>query len=167
VPFESSCTADSVVALDLDGPAAAAPRSDDIRLATTLLLHSTDFSRAATRAVDTVAEVMKNNPHITLQVVLAAAGQAEQIRAETVHEILDACYRTTSYLDRFYSLQPGHRLGAKRVFVLLPRNARPNCRGEWTQAIGRYAGILWQEDATLPEDWEEFEHFIANCPAAR
>jgi hypothetical protein len=167
VPFESSCTADSVVAIDLDDPTVSAPRSDDIRLVTTLVLRSVDFSRTATRAAETVAEVMKNNPHITLQVVLAAAGQAEKIQAETIHEILDGCYRTTSYLDRFYSLQPGHRMGAKRVFVLLPRSARPNSRGEWTEAIGQYAGILWHADATPPKDYEEYEHFVVYSPAAR
>jgi hypothetical protein len=166
LPFESSCTSNSVVAIDLDDSTIAASRCEDIRLVTTLLLHSADFSRTASRAVKTVAEVMKSNPHIALQVVLAPAPQRELIPPEAVHEILDACYRTTSYLDRFYSLQPGHLLGAKHVFVLLPCDARPNSPRAWIQAIGQYAGILWHGDSTPPEDYEEFEHIIAKCPVA-
>ena len=65
---------------------------------------------------------MADNPHTTLQVVLEPSGDPERLTAETLESLLAACYRTTTYLDRYYSLQPGRLLGSKRLVVLLPRS---------------------------------------------
>jgi radical SAM superfamily enzyme YgiQ (UPF0313 family) len=156
----------SDVTLDLDDPSVEMLPPSDVGLVTTLLLRSADFSQVESRAVEVVAEIHRTNPHITLQIVLAPHRQPEQLRTELMQKLLEACFRTTSYLDRFYSMHPGHLLGAKRVFVLLPLAERSIRRQDWIREIGQYANILWHGNGTSSDDWEEFEHFIGPCEAA-
>ena len=100
------------------------PPSNDFGLVTTLLLHSSDFSQVESQAVRMVAEAVRTNPHITCKSCLSRAGRLNGFEPELLRKILEVCYSSTSYLDRFYSLQPGHLLGAKRLFVLLPLKER-------------------------------------------
>jgi radical SAM superfamily enzyme YgiQ (UPF0313 family) len=150
----------SVITLDLDHAVAELPLATDLGLVSTLLLRSADFSQVESQAVRTIAEVMRTNPHITLQIVLEPRRQPERLRAELLQKILEVCYSSTSYLDRYYSMHPGHLLGAKRVFVLLPLSERPLLKRAWVHEIGQCAAILWHGKDAPPAALEEFEHVL-------
>jgi radical SAM superfamily enzyme YgiQ (UPF0313 family) len=143
--------------IDLDAPGAGLPPTAECGLVTTLLLRSADFSRVETLAVRATAEVVRTNPHITLQVVLEPRGRPERLGIELLQKLMEVCYSSTSYLDRYYSMHPGHLPGAKRLFVLLPAKERLRLGRNWISEIGRCAAILWHGKNAIPERMEEFE----------
>jgi len=111
-------------------------------LAFTLWLRSADFHQRRQEAAEQIARLLADNPHTTLQVVLEPTGNAERLTAETLESLLAACYRTTTYLDRYYSLQPGRLLGSKRLVVLLPPESRPRPSKSWRRRVAEYATLL-------------------------
>ncbi|HEY2760489.1 MAG TPA: hypothetical protein VGI75_07090, partial [Pirellulales bacterium] len=64
--------------------------------------------------------------------------------------ILEAAFRRPTYLDRFYSVQPGRLKGAKRLVIALPTNYVDD-RGlhEWREAISQYATIAAHDNLQL------------------
>ncbi len=102
--------------VDLDAPPAPLPPAHERAHAFTLWLRSGDFHAHAERAAGVVAELLNDNPHTTLQVVLDAP-HPDQVGESVLAAVEAACYRTTSYLDRYYSLHPNPSLGAKRLVV--------------------------------------------------
>jgi radical SAM superfamily enzyme YgiQ (UPF0313 family) len=153
----------STLTLDLDDVSVKLPSIIDFDLVTTLLLHSSDFSQVGSQAVRVVAEAVRTNPHITFQIVFEPRRQVERLQPELLRKIIEACYSSTSYLDRFYSMQPGHLLGAKQLFVLLPLSERARLKQAWIHELGQFANILWYGDAPRPTDLEEFEHALSHC----
>ena len=111
-------------------------------LAFTLWLRSTDFDRQRQKAVEQIERLLADNPYTTLQVVLEPTGDPERLSAETLESLLAACYRTTTYLDRYYSLQPGRLLGSKRLVVLLPPDSQPRPSKSWRRRVGDYATLV-------------------------
>jgi hypothetical protein len=111
-------------------------------LAFTLWLRSGDFGRQRQRAVELIERLLADNPHTTLQVVLEPTGDPERLTAETLEPLLAACYRTTTYLDRYYSLQPGRLLGSKRLVVLVPAELRPRPSRSWRRRVSEYATVV-------------------------
>ena len=85
---------------------------------------------------------MADNPHTTLQVVLEPTGDPERLTDETLELLLAACYRTTTYLDRYYSLHPGRLLGAKRLVVLLTPELHPSPSESWLRRVGEFATLV-------------------------
>jgi hypothetical protein len=150
----------SEITLNLDNPAAEFPAASKFGLVTILRLQSSDFSQIETQAVRAISEAMRTNPHITLQIVIEPLGPPERLHANLLQSILETCYSSTSYLDRYYSLQPGHLLGAKRLFVLLPVEERPLLSQSWIQEIGRYATILWHGRQPPSTPLAEFERLL-------
>lgn len=153
--------------IDLDDPNSKPPLPADFNLVATLHLRSADFSRVETRATQLVADTLRSNPHITLQIVLEPLGNSKRLRLELLEEIFAACYASTSYLDRFYSLQPGHLLGAKRLFVLLAIEERPKLGSEWIEAIAERAHFVWHENEPPITPLEEYESFLSTPPGKR
>ena len=92
-------------------------------LAFTLWLRSSDFHRRRREAAEQIDRLLTDNPHTTLQVVLEPTGDPDRLTVETLELLLATCYKTTTYLDRYYSLQPGRLLGSKRLVVLLPKES--------------------------------------------
>ena len=115
-------------------------------LALTLWLRSSDFHRQRQNAVAQIERLLADNPHTTLQVVLEPNGDPERLTAETLESLLAACYRTTTYLDRFYSLQPGRLLGSKRLVVLLPPESQPHPSESWRRRVAEYATLLSDDE---------------------
>ncbi len=111
-------------------------------LAFTLWLRSTNFDQQRQRAAAEIERLLADNPHTTLQVVLEPTGDPERLTAETLESLLAACYRTTTYLDRYYSLQPGRLLGSKRLVVFLPAESRPRAGKSWRRRVGEYATLI-------------------------
>ena len=92
-------------------PGGVAPSVYFPSLAFTLWLRSADFHQRRREAAEQIERLLADNPHTTLQVVLEPTGDPERLTAETLESLLAACYRTTTYLDRYYSLQPGPAVG--------------------------------------------------------
>jgi hypothetical protein len=149
-----------LLAFELDDPSAELPPPADFGLVSTLHLRSSDFSQSETQAINAITDILLANPHITLQIVLESIRHPERLRAELLQKIMAVCYGSTSYLDRFYSLQPGHLLGAKRLFVLLDIKERPRLGHAWINEIGQLALLLWHGHETPSTPLEEFENFL-------
>jgi radical SAM superfamily enzyme YgiQ (UPF0313 family) len=109
-------------------------------LAFTLWFRSSNFHRHRREAVEQIRRLLTDNPHTTLQVVLEPTGDLDCLTVETLESLLAACYETTTYLDRYYSLHPGRLLGSKRLIVLLPKESRPS--GRWRRNVAEYATLL-------------------------
>ena len=65
-------------------------------------------------------QVLADNPHTTLQVILEPLGDPRHLTADVLETLLAASHESLSYLDWFYSLHPVRLLGAKRLVVLVP-----------------------------------------------
>jgi MoaA/NifB/PqqE/SkfB family radical SAM enzyme len=111
-------------------------------LAFTLWFRSADFHAQRREAAQWIERLLAENPHTTLQVVLEPSGDPERLTAETLELLLAACYRTTTYLDRYYSLQPGRLLGSKRLVVVLPKQSQFRPSESWRSRVAEYATLL-------------------------
>ena len=135
---------DEKVIVDLDAPIATAlPSVSDRSLAFTLWLKSADFRVRATEAAELVRQVLVDNPHTTLQVVLEPAGDPRHLTAEVLETLLAASHESLSYLDWFYSLHPVRLLGAKRLVVLLPAAMEELLDAAWLDEVEDRATIDW------------------------
>jgi hypothetical protein len=151
--------------VDLDrGP--GRPPSPAIRAqAFTLWLRAADFREHAGRAVDLVRELLADNPFTTLQVVLeptvtSAALIHQGLPSAIPSDLLSACLKCPTYLDRFYALQPGRPNGAKRLVLLLPHRLRSECHRAWLAEIGETASVTWHGlgPASSVSTFEPFEY---------
>jgi radical SAM superfamily enzyme YgiQ (UPF0313 family) len=112
--------------VDLDREPPTLPRADQRAQTFTLWLRSADFRPRAEQAAAIVAGLLDDNPHTTLEVVFDGP-RPELVDESVLGRVEAACYRTTSYLDRYYSLHPNGSLGAKRLVVLGPSDIGSAC----------------------------------------
>jgi radical SAM superfamily enzyme YgiQ (UPF0313 family) len=108
----------------------------------TLWLRSSDFHRRRQEAAELIDRLLTGNPHTTLQVVLEPTGDVDRLTIETLELLLATCYKTTTYLDRYYSLQPGQLLGSKRLVVVLPEQPKRCASESWRRQAAAYATLL-------------------------
>jgi hypothetical protein len=73
-------------------------------------------------------------------------------------QVMAACQANPTYLDRFYTLQPGRVNGAKRLLVLLPLSVREKLPPGWIEAVGEYATLVWRAGPEVPADDEMEPH---------
>lgn len=154
--------------IDLDGTAAGPPQQGlppalGRAQAFVLWLKSADFSCRRREAAAAIARVLDDNPHTTLQVVLEpveSADPAARLECEVLEELLAASFRTTSYLDRYYSLHPARLLGAKRLVVLLPVAQRGRLGQAWADDVGQYATLVWRGGGLTTEDLADHEYTV-------
>lgn len=111
-------------------------------LAFTLWFRSTDFHGHRREAAEQIGRLLADNPYTTLQVVLEPTGDPEQLTVETLELLLSTCYRTTTYLDRYYSLQPGRLLGSKRLVVALPQKSPQQPSESWKEQVAEFATLV-------------------------
>lgn len=105
--------------LDLDRDTDRLPPAPQRSQAFTLWLAAHDLARYTLRACQLVSQLLADNPHTTLQVLLEP-GDPATVTLELLESLREACYRQTTYLDRFYSILPGPMKGSKRLIVLVP-----------------------------------------------
>jgi hypothetical protein len=105
-------------------------------------LRAADFNSHAETVETLVEQLLTENPHTTLQVILEP-GDPRSITAALLADLTRACYRRTTYLDRFYSILPGPMKGSKRLVVLLDASRRETLDTEQIASIGEYAAIVW------------------------
>jgi radical SAM superfamily enzyme YgiQ (UPF0313 family) len=131
-----------IIDLDVSGGAVLPPPA--LRsLAFTLWLKAADFRDSATNAAALVRQVLIDNPHTTLQVILEPAGDPRHLTGDVLEALLAASHESLSYLDWFYSLHPVRLLGAKRLVVLLPAEAEELLDDRWLDEVEDRATIHW------------------------
>ena len=108
----------------------------------TLWLRSADFHARRHLAAEWVANVLRDNPHTTLQVVVDPTDEPQRVTPDVLDLLLETCHESLSYLDWYYSLHPGRLLGAKRLVVLAPPAVRDE--SAWTEAVQERATLLWK-----------------------
>ncbi len=150
-----------VIDLDVDSERVV-PRSQS--QAFTLWLRSGNFRRHVAEAQRHIEAVLSRNPFTTLQVILEPTGDPHLLAGLVLQELLSACHHRPTYLDRYYALQPGRPIGAKRLVVLLRIEERTNpltpapllqrgegstcLDGDWRNEIEGYATLTWRASKT-------------------
>jgi hypothetical protein len=147
--------------VDLDGPPGPLPSTGGQAQAFTLWLRSRNFTSRRAEAAAHIRALLTDDPFTTLQVVLEAEGEAPALRRslspDTVEALLAACQERPTYLDKYYALQPGRPLGAKRIVALLPAEARPQVPASWLEALGAAATVVWR-GASVGRELESYEY---------
>jgi radical SAM superfamily enzyme YgiQ (UPF0313 family) len=142
--FHAAPTAITGATIDLDKAAQPLPPSAARSQAFTLWLRSADFDARRGQATELVGQLLADNPHTTLQIVLEPTMGRRRLSAGTLESLHAACHQSLSYLDWYYSLHPVRLLGAKRLFVRLPWSERA-CAGQaWIDQAGEFAAIVWR-----------------------
>jgi hypothetical protein len=129
------------------------PPAADRAQAFTLWLRASDFDARRDQAAALVGRLLEDNPHTTLQVILEPTASPDRVSADFLKTLLAACYRTPTYLDRYYSMHPGSLLGCKQIAVLLRWEERESLGQAWRDQRTDYATLLWQ--GNVPEADQE------------
>ena len=136
------------------------PAPDLRTQAFTLWFQGNGLSQHLADVSETIAKCLHDNPHSTLQIILEPRGHAAEITPDFLDDLLRVCYRTNSYLDRYYSMAPGRRKGAKRLVLLLSWSVRDDLGIEWIDSRGEYADIVWHDTHSAEADMAEFEYVL-------
>jgi radical SAM superfamily enzyme YgiQ (UPF0313 family) len=125
----------------------------------TVWVRGDDLGAQADECARLARRVLDDNPHTTLQFVLEPTGDPHRVTPELLDTVLDSCYRTPTYLDRYYALAPGGVKGTKRLVVVVPAALRDQVGGAWVAAMGEGATLAWQ--GTLDEsELDEHEYVL-------
>lgn len=136
------------------------PQPAERTQAFTLWFQGNSLAHHQSDVCDTIATCLSDNPHSTLQIILEPRAAATEITPEFLDDLLKICFRTTSYLDRFYSMAPGRRKGAKRLVLLLSWSVRDLLGTEWIDSRGEYADIVWRDADDSEAEMAEFEYVL-------
>lgn len=165
--FPDDTEVEFVWRLDLDRPTPPPPAARRA-FAFTLWVTGRELRPQCETVRTAIRTLLAENPFSTLQVIL----EPRPPDPETLPALLDeaylatvfaACQESPSYLDRYYALQPGGLLGAKRLVVLLPLALRNRVPPAWLDALAEFATLAWTGAASA-----EVEETLANhefvCP---
>ncbi len=136
--------------VDLDAGPGRLPPAADRAVAFSLHLRSGDFDARRHEAAQWVRQVVEDNPHGALEVVLEAADAPRSVTPRTLSALQAACFCSTNYLDRFSSLHPSGVVLGKRLVVLARAADRARLGPAWIDQIGQYATIVW--DGPVPAE---------------
>ncbi|TXT32958.1 MAG: Radical SAM domain protein, partial [Planctomycetota bacterium] len=121
-----------------------------------LRLRSSDFRQHRDEACQLIRQLLDDNPHSTLRIVLEPTGDPSVLTMSFLQAVRTACLKEPSYLDRFYSMQLGRPKGAKHIVIRLPWSARDQAGLDWIDDVGQFASIVWTgEDAPAEADVAE------------
>ena len=154
-------------AVDLDDIARAPlPLPAQRQGAFELRLQSTDFRQHRDEACRLIRQLLDDNPHSTLRIVLEPTGDPASLKMSFLQAIRTACLKEPSYLDRFYSMQLGRPKGAKHIVIRLPWSARESVGLDWIDDVGQFASIVWTgenipSEDNLTEELEAHEFVLA------
>ncbi len=131
-----------------------------------LILRAADFRKHREAACGLIRQLLDDNPHSTLRIVLEPTGNPNHLTSSVVQSIRGACLQEPSYLDRFYSMQLGRPKGAKHIVVRLPWIERDRAGLDWVDELGQFASLVWTGDGvpdeeTLDEELEAHEFVMA------
>jgi len=147
--------------LDLDAPTEPPP-ADRRAFAFTLQARAERFRPRREVLIQAIRRLLVENPYSTLQVVLEPTHPDESLPADLDERdlgmLMRACLESPTYLDRFYALQPGAPLGAKRLVLLLPARLREALPPAWLDEVGTLATLAWQGASASDETFAEYEY---------
>ncbi len=131
-----------------------------------LRLRSSDFRKHRDEACRLIRQLLDDNPHSTLRIVLEPTGDPSVLTMSFLQAIRTACLKEPSYLDRFYSMQLGRPKGAKHIVIRLPWSARESAGLDWIDDVGQFASIVWTgedipAEADMAEELEAHEFVLA------
>jgi len=145
---ESPHTPTTIWHINLDTQPSVPPPPNHRAQAFTLWLRSSDFSSHRKRAADLIDQLLTSNPFSTLQIVLEPTGNRQRLSSQICESLLRSALRHPTYLDRFYSVQPGRIKGAKRLIVVLPPDGHADePPPEWLAELEEFATIVRRHDA--------------------
>jgi radical SAM superfamily enzyme YgiQ (UPF0313 family) len=130
-PLLDGLPADGVWLIDLDR--GAGPPPDLPHQAFTVWFRARDLDRHRTEITVAVQRVLGDNPFTTLQVVLEPLAKLPS--AALFEAVTAACQERPTFLDKFYSLQPGGLRGAKRLVVTLPAELSERAGEDWIEDV--------------------------------
>ena len=133
-----------------------------------LRLQSTDFRQHRDEACQLIRQLLDDNPHSTLRIVLEPTRDPASLKMSFLQAIRTACLKEPSYLDRFYSMQLGRPKGAKHIVIRLPWSARESVGLDWIDDVGQFASIVWTgedipSEDDMTEELEGHEFLLASC----
>ncbi|MFM9966096.1 MAG: B12-binding domain-containing radical SAM protein [Planctomycetaceae bacterium] len=117
-----------------------------------LRLRSANFRKHRDEACRLIRQLLDDNPHSTLRIVLELTGDPASLTMSFLQAIRTACLKDPSYLDRFYSMQLGRPKGAKHIVIRLPWSARESVGLDWIDDVGQFASIVWTGEGIPSED---------------
>ena len=131
-----------------------------------LILRAADFRKHRDTACGLIRQLLDDNPHSTLRIVLEPTGNPKHLTMSVVQAIRGACLKEPSYLDRFYSMQLGRPKGAKHIVVRLPWIERDRAGLDWVDDLAQFASLVWTGDGvpdeeTLDDELEAHEFVMA------
>lgn len=118
----------------------------------TLWLQAQDWDAALPAAERFVRQLLAEDPFTTLQLVLEPTGFATHLQPHHLRRLWATTLEQPSYLDRYYSLQPGRPIGAKRLVVLLAGAEVDGPKG-WLDEVEELATIVFGQ-AELAPTWQ-------------
>jgi radical SAM superfamily enzyme YgiQ (UPF0313 family) len=127
----------------------------------TLWLQSSDFQRDRHMACELIDRVLSENPFTTLQVALEPTDDPEKLSPSTLAKQFEACQNRPTYLDRYYALQPGRPIGAKRLIVVLPATLQAKLPEDWVEPVEELATIAWRERVGADIQTERCEQVLS------
>lgn len=127
------------IRLDLDAePSPTLPNPAEVAQALAVWFTADDLSSYQETMERTISQILKANPHSTLQVVLEPRGDYRSVQPEQLERLIRVCYQQTNYLDRFYSLNPQGLVGSKRLVVTTPEETDD----DWADAVLESATLV-------------------------
>jgi hypothetical protein len=117
-----------------------------------LILRAVDFRKHREAACGLIRQLLDDNPHSTLRIVLEPTGNPKHLTTSFVQSIRGACLKEPSYLDRFYSMQLGRPKGAKHIVVRLPWLERDRVGLDWVDDLAEFASLVWTGDGVPNEE---------------
>jgi radical SAM superfamily enzyme YgiQ (UPF0313 family) len=132
--------------------------------AMTLWLHASQFAPQRERIAKHLRRVLAVNPFTTLQIVLepdtdVSPGLAGDLSARFLQELVGISQESSTYLDRYYAMQPGRAIGAKRVILLLPAYLRAKLPEDWLDEVGECATLVWRTGPGAELEESELEPY--------
>lgn len=149
--------------LDFDLPAplpTALPPAERRTQAFTVWFAGKHLLRERATMTRLISELLADNPHTTLQIVLEPKEDPAAITVEFLEAVRAAGYRQPSYLDRYYSISPGGMKGAKRLVILLPMAVRSELDAGWIDAASEYASFVWRGREPASTEWRPCEFLV-------
>ena len=127
-----------------------------------LVFRSSNLRKHRDEACRVIRQLLDDNPHSTLRIVLEPTGDPSCVTMSFLQAIRSACLKEPSYLDRFYSMQMGRPKGAKHIVIRLPWSAREALGLDRIDEIAEFASLVWTgEDVPSEEELEAHEFVLA------
>lgn len=140
------------VVIDLDHAGGHSPVQDRTTQSFTLWLKAADFETALPTAVRLIEQLLAANPFTTLQAVLDPTASPQSLTPAVLEALWSACLKQPTYLDRYYALQPGRPIGAKRLVMVLDTSRHDNLVSKCWEKIGSVATLIWRELAPIGQE---------------